>query len=86
MDDLKRTLIVAWQLAFILGCGAGLLTVPALLIDWLFGAEIMDFLSHTKAGGFTLLGAGVLLAAFFIQEGQFSQWLPRYRRHEEKGH
>ena len=33
----------------------------------------------------TLVGVGLLLLSFFIQEGQFSNYKKRYERHKEKG-
>ena len=85
MEDIKRTVRVFVEVAFMAGCGVGLVMIPAGISDFLLDTQFSDFLFKTYLGVLTLVAAGLLVVSFFIQEGQFSRYKQRYERHEEKG-
>jgi len=51
MEDIKKTFRVFVEVAFIVGCGAGVLIIPLSISDFILGTEFTDYLFETWHGG-----------------------------------
>jgi hypothetical protein len=84
MASVMRTIRVSLGVSYLICLGMALLMLPALLLEVVLGTKTATFLVYTRTGEFLMVGAGVLMVSFAIQNGEFSQYLKPYRRHEER--